>query len=304
MNLAFLRIVFFSSLLVCFDSAQLLELAVYWDQGLLREFWEPIPLFSALGLPMLGRTEMTIVVRVWQTAALLSALGLFTRLATMLAFGSGLYVLEVFYQFGYSYHIIPPVILVLFVFAFSPCGDYFALDCLWKKPAGVPRADEYRWSVGLIQLVFVIVFFSAGYAKLFASGSAWFLGNGFRNNVRFLSYYSFDTKAFSTNDSLLAVLNRLLEIPYLAGGLVVGGELASFTLILWGKTRWFVLPVLFTMQFFIWQISGLSHLWFYTAMYLAWIDWEAALAYVRDKGSSRVKTLVRLALLGMRTDPP
>jgi hypothetical protein len=168
-NLGICRALFFGAIL-------LLYLNVGWSDwsDVSEAFWDPIPLFERLHLPVFSAPALTTLSVLWKLALLASALGLFTRWSTVVAFAIGGYLLGLPHNFGKTHHFDALVVLVLGVMMLARTGDAFSLDRLRARGAPPPaRSGEYRWPVRATWLLMSLVFCSAGVAKLRHGGLAW-----------------------------------------------------------------------------------------------------------------------------------
>jgi uncharacterized membrane protein YphA (DoxX/SURF4 family)/uncharacterized membrane protein len=147
-------------------------------------FWMPTYLFRILQIPVLPESTINLLQTVWKLSLLLSSIGLFTRINSIIACLVGVYLLGLPHNFGKIHHFDGIIVLSLVVMALSRCGDSCSIDQVIRKkfhqsylPA--ESSGEYTWPVHMIRLLLSIVFFSAGLAKLRQSGVEWMFSDNF-----------------------------------------------------------------------------------------------------------------------------
>ncbi|MFI5403245.1 MAG: HTTM domain-containing protein [Planctomycetota bacterium] len=126
--------------------------------------------------------------RLWLAALALSAVGLFTRVSTVLAFLLGAYLIALDGSFGRVHHNDVAVVIALGVFAASRAGDAVSVDALRRK-SPVPPSGEYRWPLRAIALALAAAFFAAGVSKLRHSGLAWMTSDNLEMQILARRYY-------------------------------------------------------------------------------------------------------------------
>jgi hypothetical protein len=145
-----------------------------------REFWMPIPLFAVPGIPLLPAGAIALLQIVFKAALALAAVGLFTRLALVVAFGCSVYLLGLPQNFGQIQHFDTLVVLVFGILAMSRAGDAWSIDA-WRRSRAAGRrgaatpleSGEYTWPIRAIWVMTAVIFFSAGVSKLRHSGLEW-----------------------------------------------------------------------------------------------------------------------------------
>ena len=141
-------------------------------------FWKPVWLFRVLGLPVLSRDALFWLETVWKLSLLTSALGVFTRTSTGIAFVLGTYLLGLQNSFGKIHHADAILVFTMAILALSRCGDAWSVDrWIWSlrrhAPDPVAPSGEYTWPIRAVWLAMSCVFFAAGVSKLRHSGMAW-----------------------------------------------------------------------------------------------------------------------------------
>jgi vitamin K-dependent gamma-carboxylase-like protein len=148
------------------------------------EFYRPLLVLRPL--PRLG-PDLTTAIHVVLCATLALALvGLFTRLALLIAAPLYLWWWATYYSFGAIHHGRIPIVIALFVMAVAPAGPAYSLDSLlarrWAARAGASVAareerDELAgWALRVMMVVVVAAYMLAAYAKLARSGVGWVTG--------------------------------------------------------------------------------------------------------------------------------
>jgi hypothetical protein len=168
-NLGLCRALFYGLILLLYADVSWRE----WSE-VSRVFWEPIPLFRRLHVPVFGASTLAALGVLWKLSLLASALGLFTRASTAVAFALGVYLLGLPHNFGKTHHFDALVVLELGVLMVARAGDAYALDrVLFARSRAVEPSGEYRWPVRASWLLMSLVFCSAGLSKLRHGGLAW-----------------------------------------------------------------------------------------------------------------------------------
>jgi len=147
-----------------------------------RAYLQPLWLFQNLHLPLFSPTTLHAMQIVWKIALATAAVGLLTRLSIVVVAVLGTYLLGLGHNFGQTYHFDALLVLAFWILAFSRAGDAWSVDT-WRRRTSHPGAaeaqadPEYRWPIQLILVAQALVFFAAGVAKLWTSGSEWFVSN-------------------------------------------------------------------------------------------------------------------------------
>lgn len=116
---------------------------------------------------LLAADAYPTLILVGKVAAVLFALGVFTRVSNFLLLTMVVLVYNSFFiNFGYPIHWLYSIV-PLFILFFSDCGKFLSVDSLFNKTKLEPMSVSYRWPIELITLWFFYIYFAAGYAKLF-----------------------------------------------------------------------------------------------------------------------------------------
>lgn len=183
MYLGVCRFVMFGWLFVWYFFTDFTFLAEYPGQ-----MWHPVPLLEAVGLTAQLSYAMVVFLKsVWLLSLLMACVGLFTRFSIVVSFLIGLYLLAATHSLSKINHSDAALIFTMFVLIFSRCGDGFSIDSLRRsvRLGGVPVAlsGEYHWPVQIIRIIWVVVFFLAGVAKLRRGGMDWMISDSMANLI-------------------------------------------------------------------------------------------------------------------------
>ncbi|MCA9775303.1 MAG: HTTM domain-containing protein [Candidatus Eremiobacteraeota bacterium] len=139
-------------------------------------FFNPTILVRLVGLPTY---ELCLAMEyIWQIALLAATIGLFTRVSVPVAAVLGTFVMGLpssFCSFGQgNHHHYNVACIILWVLAFSRCGDAFSVDA-WRAKKKTESDGEYTWPIRMIWITLCCMFFAAGLIKLRIAGPAWVL---------------------------------------------------------------------------------------------------------------------------------
>jgi hypothetical protein len=141
-------------------------------------FWMPVWLFDTAHVPQLSASTIGALQSLWKSSLLLSAIGLFTRPAMVVAFVLGTYLMGLPHNFGQTQHFDTLVVFAMLALALSRAGDACSLDALLAAASGrsnTTHADdgEYRWPIRMVWVAMSLIFCAAGLSKLRHSGLEW-----------------------------------------------------------------------------------------------------------------------------------
>lgn len=137
----------------------------FWAKGWIADLYiKPLHFFSFYGFefirPLGSYTYLLFFV--CAVAALLVAIGLFYRPASIVLFFSFTYI-ELMDRSTYLNHYYF-MSLVLFMLMFLPAGRYFSVDA-YRRPARL--SDQVpKWNIDVLKFMMVILYFYAGLAKI------------------------------------------------------------------------------------------------------------------------------------------
>ncbi|MFY9619537.1 MAG: DCC1-like thiol-disulfide oxidoreductase family protein [Pyrinomonadaceae bacterium] len=183
-NLALFRIVFFVVVLFSFSVNN-----VAWFGSLPAELRFPPTGLRAIiaGIPINESFARSISVAL-VIVCLACIFGLFTRGAIIICLALSLYVLGVPQFFGKINHY-HHLIWFMAVLAASPCSDVLSLDAVWKSwkradrgNTAPPEASQaYALPLRFIWLLMGVIYFSAGFWKVWTAGVGWAWSDNPRN---------------------------------------------------------------------------------------------------------------------------
>jgi hypothetical protein len=287
-NLGLCRIILFGTMFLyylltpwLFPSWGYLEDFVPWG-SVSHAFWSPVWLVSVLHLPPPSTPVLGTVQIVWRAALILSCIGLFTRINTLLSFALGLYLFSVPVSFGKIHHMEHVLIFSFLIMAFSRCGDGWSLDALIRKTrVGAIQqqpvmSGEYTWPVRMIWVVIALIYFAAGISKLRHSGFQWINSD----NMSWLltsQYYHVSLADPLTRWGLAMARGVMIPRLLAASGMLL--ELALPIALFSRRCRCVLVPSVVAMQFGIAVLMGPN---FYQMILcqLLWIPWDRVGAQV------------------------
>lgn len=237
----------------------------------------------AVSLLPLPEALVTVLQFATGIAAVLSALGLFTRsaLATLAACSAVLFALP---HFAGSPRHSMHVVWFVFVLALAPSGRVLSVDRLVELLRGRSRpfTRAERWSTTTAlwtqRALLAAIYFFPGLWKLLESGFEWALSDNLQNQMywkwaQFGSVPEFRPDQYPVLVQLGALLVLLFEL--------------GFPLLLWNRSTRFVaalLGIAFHEAAAASMYLGFSSLWW---CYGALVDWAALLRWVRRRRGAR-----------------
>jgi hypothetical protein len=225
---------------------------------------------------------MTAFKWLFVTSLLAATFGLLTRLTTKSSAILFLFYEGLLRSITHFNHDEMPAIYILFVLAFTPCGDGFSLDALRARPQpGEPaRAGLiYGYPILLMRALLAWSYFSSALIKLRVAG----FGYLSPDNLPALAIENSLDNLHATHFRAAFWLPQFREYLPPALLLVLLWEL-SFPLAIWSRRARIVIPaagVLFHVgTLFLLNIFFPYHL----AMYLVFVDWPAAARKLKRTG--------------------
>ena len=180
-RVAVLRILLCSYVLcdLLFESRWMLRYA-----NVAGDFYEPIFIIRALGLPRLGPEALEGVWLVAIIACLFALAGLRTRLALWVLAPLYLYWYATYHSYHWVFHFKVVPVVALFVLAVAPSGRAYSLDALRSRrdspPASGPRSDELAgWACQFLIVLLCSLYCFSALQKLRFSGPDWWTGSAF-----------------------------------------------------------------------------------------------------------------------------
>ena len=203
--------------------------------------WAPVLAFRGMSPGGLNETVLTLVLWTWRLALALTAIGLWTRTSSVVAAASGFIVLGLPQNFGKINHNFGLVAICLIIIAVSRAGDGWSVDRLRlvaRQARGPFQPDpprlgaEYRWPLALMQVMAVLVLWSAGMSKLRSPGAvAWITTD---------NLYFTIIRHFYTHRPPLALGLWVTQWPLVCNALAAGSLVLELTapVILFLRGRW------------------------------------------------------------------
>lgn len=215
--LALQRILFFGFLALyvfIFEGQHLWAWSLYPE-----EFWRPVSLFIFFDKPPFSSAFIYSLEVCWPWVLTLAALGICTRLFTILSFLIQFIFLGCSLSYGEgSYdHLVGSTFL--FIFAVSSCGDRLSIDSLLFNKGKIKLdSDKYFWPIRLQQWIFCAYFMGAAVSKLNAAGFDWIFSNTLSNHIVFSHYRD----SMSPWVTALGISLWVASIPWLTKSLAAG----------------------------------------------------------------------------------
>ena len=237
--------------------------------------WEPVSVFRWLPQPAAWVIQATQIV--WRLALLCAAAGLWTRLATAIAFVGGAFLLGLPQNLGAIRLDDTMAVPALSVMAMARCGDRLSVD-RWlatrrTRLAGPPfplrPSGEYTWPIRLVWVLMAMMYGGSGFAKLRMAGLSWLTSD---HIARLLLQQHYGVEP----PPLAAWGLTIAASPYLHHGLAaasVGIELVFPLALLSARARCFIVPATYLMHIGIRLLLGANFLSL-IALYPFWVPWE------------------------------
>jgi hypothetical protein len=242
-----------------------------------RAFWMPMPVFDLLGLAPLSGPALQSVEVMWRVALVLSALGLFTRLSTIVAAVLSFYLLGLPHNFGHVFHFDATLVIIMFILACSRAGDGFSIDAVRRSGARPAPSGEYTWPIRMSWVAISLVFFAAGLAKFRYGGIEWITSENMSILLTRAVYHTSDA------DPITGIGLWIAQHPWMASTLAGVSAIVEFaySLALFNRrARLFFVPAAFMMLVGIRVMMGPTFGGFLVAN-VFWVPWTAVLARLR-----------------------
>jgi len=287
-NLGICRCLFFGIIFIIYHN----EDFSYWG-NVPDLLWRPIIVYRYLPIHVLSSGILYYLTFIWLGSLLLSSIGLFSRLSTILAFVLGSYLLGLINSFAKVHHTESLLILVFAIMAFSHCGDGFSLDH-WLRNKGwlyksgqnskvTQRIEgEYTWPIRLIWVLMTLVFCSAGVSKLRNSGLEW-ISSDYLSTLFVKIHLRGDRVEPLIDWMALWLANKPLFYHPLAGMTVVLEVCAPLALF-HGLLRALIVPALFFMIWGFWIVLGIPFPQLLT-VFLFWVPWDRIIHVLQIKAA-------------------
>jgi hypothetical protein len=216
-----------------------------WTQ-VSQVFWMPISVFHLLPGPPRNAMLIGVLQILWKISLFTSAIGFVSRWSMITAAALGVFLLGLPNCFGKIHHLDGFPVLLMIIFAITGFVE--------------------GWPVRLGQILFLLMFFAAGYAKLRNSGLAWITASNMR------SIWLGELFTHTPPTRLGSILAGSTWLPQFAAVATVVIELSALPAIFFRRLRVFTLIVTFCLQLLIALMLGVyftPHLAGY-ALFLPW----------------------------------
>jgi len=169
-GLATCRVLFFGAFLLYYLRISYAELETMPPHA-----WQAIWPFAPLGLGLPSASTLNMLQWVWLVSLFAACIGLAWRIASLVAFALGLYLIGLSENVARINHSDAIVVFGLAVMALSRAADTFSVDALRGRASKHPPgpSGEYTWPIRAMWVVMTTIYFAAGITKLMTSGAAW-----------------------------------------------------------------------------------------------------------------------------------
>ena len=257
-----------------------------------EETWWPLMLMRVFGLIFFfewgyrpGIEEISIIFYVTVTVGVLALIGAFTNLCLAM-FAIGCLFLQVFkYSFGDYHHPEAIMMFALLALAISPCGRVLSVDAWLRRLWGAAQAGDLLdkkgefagWAIKFIQWFFVLMYFSADFAKIVYGGPDW--ANGFTLQ------HIMAADGLRKDNSLAVWLSQWHYFVMFLQYIVLFFEATFVLAVIFPKTRWFYVPLGLFFHSSNWIVLGAPFpQWI--VLYVVFIPWAAAFKMLRERRAS------------------
>lgn len=246
--------------------------------------WDPVLPFRWTRPEWFTVPLLTLLLWTWRASLFFLTIGLFTRTSAVVVAVTGFIVLGLPQNLGKVNHHYGLVALCLMILAVARPGDAWSVDRLRKivrNATGPFRAEpdaegpEYRWPLRLMQVMAVLVLFSAGVAKLRIAGPAWVWSDNLQNTM---------LRHFYTHQPMLNVGLWLAQHPllsrFLAAGAVLTELSAPLLLVTRGWIRSMILAAVLGLLLGFGLVLGVMFLHLILTVLVLFVPWRALGAWV------------------------
>lgn len=264
-SLAITRILFFSY-------------SAFLSLGYAYGFYANIGVLDKVALPYIGWLIHVLPVSsniylamcvISSISAIFVAIGYKTRLGLVVNCITIFYVVAVPNFFGKLVHD-QLFIWITWILAFSPCSEVLSIDSVLKSKPSVQESGRYGFHLKVIWLHFGVIYFFAGFYKLWICGYDWALSDSMVNQVLIEWFEHFDRIPSIRFDHFPILLKVL-------GMLAILFELMYVFMLLGKRLRWVSIIGGLIMHNAIGQIMYIAFLHLLQAFYIVFIPWNAIL---------------------------
>jgi hypothetical protein len=241
--------------------------------------WQPLIIMKVLNLPFgWGMRPSVEVIQwfhlIWLVTGVFTLVGLFTRSSIVVFAATYVYLQSFVYSFGDFHHPEAVMAVAISVLALSPCGRVLSVDALVRQRRQGAADDLFAmnefagWPLKLLQWFFVLMYLSAVWSKLSASGLDW--ANGYtlqfylaRDGLRF----DRPLGVFFSQFHILALLMQIGVLLFQA---------TFWAAVVFPKLRWIYIPLglCFHTGIYLTLQAPFFH---WIALYVVFIPWSEAL---------------------------
>jgi predicted DCC family thiol-disulfide oxidoreductase YuxK len=244
----------------------------------------PVWLFDVAHIPAFPAPAIAAMQAIWKASLLLSAVGLFTRPAMVLAFALGAYLMGLPHNFGQTQHFDTLVVFASGALALSRAGDACSIDALvavarGRSPSPPTDDGEYRWPIRFVWVAMALIFCAAGVSKLRHSGLEWIFSDNLAWLLQRQQYHISDGEPL-TRWGLVVAQHR-----FLARGLAllsVSIEVLFPLTIVSRRARYVLAPAGLGMLLGIRVLMGPTFEQFMMC-YVFWVPWASVAAALRER---------------------
>ncbi len=248
-DLAICRILFYSGLFF----TSLIESFTSWSEAP-PEFWQPVSFFNLFHIAAPSAWMILVLTVLWRLSLIFSAFGFYTRISQVVAAILSTYLYVFFYSHGFLHHPYQLFVVICLILMFAKSGEAFSVDA-WRTKKTSQPSGEFTWPVKMVWVVWCLMFFAAGLAKLRNTGLSWATSENMQDILRHNIYY------FSQGLGHRQVSddwpNLFLQSPWLCQLSAIGVlsvELLSPLILFGRRPRLILVACIFTMQVGIWYV--------------------------------------------------
>lgn len=189
-----------------------------------EDFWQPVGLFVIFDKPPFSSEFLYSIETFWPWLLTAAAVGICTRLFTVLAFIVQFIFLGCSLSYGEGSYDQLIGSCFLFIFAVSSCGNSLSIDAWLFQKNKKPASESYYWPVRLQQWVFCSYFVGAALSKLNASGLGWIFSDTLKHYIEF-SHFGDAMSPWATSLGLSLWVASISWLPKVLAGATIVLEL-------------------------------------------------------------------------------
>lgn len=247
-------------------------------------FWMPVWLFERTGIPAFSPATIGLIQIVWKLSLALSAVGLLTRPAMVVAFALGTYLMGLPHNFGQVQHFDTLTVFAMAALAVSRAGDAVSLDATiraYRLGSGdaPPPSGEYTWPIRFVWVAMALAFGAAGISKWRHGGLEWIFSDSFSWLLLRQQYHLSDAEPL-TRLGIIVANHRWLALPMAAASIATETlfPLAIFS----RRARMLLVPAGLMFLVGVRVLMGPTFEQFIFC-YVFWIPWDTVASTVRAR---------------------